>query len=417
MSPNDSASAPTAATHAGSPAPASRRNAITLSCLQALGGASPAIVIALGGLAGQQLASRPELATVPVTAYSLGLAFGTIPAALVMRRLGRRYGYVIGVLLGMAAGLIAAGGIYLQAFSLLCLGTLFAGLYSAYVQSYRFAAADAAAPQFRTRAIAWVMVGGLFGAIIAAQTIIHTRGIWPAVPYAASFIAQACIALLALPLVLSLRIAPPAAAQQARGGRPLGQIARTPRFIVAVLAGVISYGLMNFLMTATPLAMVGCGHTVSDATLGIQWHILAMYGPSFFTGRLIERYGKIAITTTGVALIGVACSVALSGLDIAHFWGTLIVLGLGWNFGFIGATSMVTDCYRPEEKSRVQALNDFLVFGSVAVASFSSGQVLARGGWQAVNLTVYPFVAAVLLALAWLWYRERRGGGSSGLPA
>ncbi|MBV6303663.1 MFS transporter [Candidimonas humi] len=412
MSPQDSA----ADTLAASPAPATRRNAVTLSCLQALGGASPAIVIALGGLAGQQLASRPELATVPVTAYSLGLAFGTIPAALVMRRLGRRYGYVIGVLLGMAAGLIAAGGIYLQAFSLLCLGTLCAGLYSAYVQSYRFAAADAAAPQFRTRAIAWVMVGGLFGAIIAAQTIIYTRGIWPAAPFAASFVAQACIALVALPLVLSLRIAPPAAAaRQAHGGRPLAQIARTPRFMVAVLAGVISYGLMNFLMTATPLAMVGCGHTVSDATLGIQWHILAMYGPSFFTGRLIDRYGKIAITTTGVALIGVACSVALSGLSVAHFWGTLIVLGLGWNFGFIGATSMVTDCYRPEEKSRVQALNDFLVFGSVAVASFSSGQVMARGGWHAVNFAVYPFVAVVLLALAWLWLRERRGG--TGLPA
>lgn len=389
--------------------PSEKRNAFTLSCLQALGGANPAIVIALGGLAGQQLASRPDLATVPVSIYSLGLAFGTIPAAMVMKRLGRRNGYFIGTLLGIAAGLTAAYGIFSHAFLVFCLGTLFSGLYAAYVQSYRFAAADAAPPAFRTRAIAWVMVGGLFGAIIAAQAIILTRDIWPAIPFAASFVAQAGVAALAIPLVMCLRTPPPSPKQQSvHGGRPLSEIARSPRFVIAVLAGVISYGLMNFLMTATPLAMIGCGHSVQDATLGIQWHILAMYGPSFFTGHLIERFGKILMTTLGLILIAVAGIVALSGLSVAHFWLTLILLGAGWNFGFIGATSMVTDCYRPEEKNRVQALNDFLVFGCVAVASFSSGHVLATGGWTAVNMIVFPFVAVILAALLWLWYYDRR---------
>ncbi|TAL88313.1 MAG: MFS transporter [Candidimonas sp.] len=386
-----------------------KRNALTLSCLQALGGANPAIVVALGGLAGQQLASRPDLATVPVSVYSLGLAFGTIPAAMIMKRLGRRNGYLIGTLLGIAAGLIAAYGIFSHDFLIFCLGTLFSGLYAAYVQSYRFAAADAALPAFRTRAIAWVMVGGLFGAIIAAQTIIFTHDIWPAIPYAASFVAQASIAMLAIPLVLFLRTPPSAPKHQTvQGGRPLSEIARSPRFVVAVLAGVVSYGLMNFLMTATPLAMIGCGHSLQDATLGIQWHILAMYGPSFFTGRLIERFGKILITTLGLLLIAAAGITALSGLSTAHFWLTLILLGAGWNFGFIGATSMITDCYRPEEKNRVQALNDFLVFGCVAVASFSSGHVLATRGWDAVNMTVFPFVAAILVALLWLWNYDRR---------
>ncbi|UHL64938.1 MFS transporter [Paralcaligenes sp. KSB-10] len=385
------------------------RHALTLSCLQALGGVNPAIVIALGGLAGQQLASRPDLATVPVSIYSLGLAFGTIPAALVMKRLGRRTGYLIGTLFGIAAGLVAAYGIFSQAFLIFCLGTLCSGLYAAYVQSYRFAAADAADPAYRTRAISWVMVGGLFGAIIAAQAIILTRNIWPAIPYAASFMAQASIALLAVPLVLSLRTPPTSVREEAvKGGRPLKEIARSPRFVIAVLAGVISYGLMNFIMTATPLAMIGCGHSLQDATLGIQWHILAMYGPSFFTGHIIERFGKIPVTTFGLILIGLAATVALAGVSVSHFWLALVLLGMGWNFGFIGATSMVTDCYRPEEKNRVQALNDFLVFGCVAVASFSSGHVLATQGWNSVNVLVYPFLAFVLLSLLWLWSHDRR---------
>jgi MFS family permease len=205
---------------------------------------------------------------------------------------------------------------------------------------------------------------------------------------------------MSMAVVSFLKPVPVGAAPKA-GGRPLGEIVRQPRFIVAVVAGLVSYALMSFVMTAAPVAMVGCGHGVGDAASGIRWHILAMFGPSFFTGRLITRFGKKPVTATGLCLIAVSAVIGLSGVDIAHFWATLILLGFGWNFGFIGATAMVTDCYRPEERTKVQAANDFLVFGSVAVASFSSGKLLNAGGWEIVNWMVFPPVVVALFLLAW----------------
>ena len=203
-------------------------------------------------------------------------------------------------------------------------------------------------------------------------------------------------------VVWFLRPAPVSiASTTAGGGRPLLEIVRQPRFIVAAVTGLVSYSLMTFMMTAAPLAMIGCGHSVGAAALGIQWHILAMFGPSFFTGRLISRYGKGPVTAAGLVLIAISAVIGLSGITIAHFWITLILLGLGWNFGFIGATALVTDCYRPEERAKVQAANDFLIFGSVAVASFSSGKLLSAGGWESVNWLVFPPVVIALALLAW----------------
>src|SRR5690606_6500193 len=217
-------------------------------------------------------------------------------------------------------------------------------------------------------AISWVMAGGLVAAFIATQAVILTRDIGITAPYAATFLALAGLSLLAVPLAMTLRIRHVRpATNQLQAGRPLRQIARSPYFVIAVLTGVVSYGLMTLIMTATPLAMHSCGHSLRDSTLGIQWHILAMYGPSFFTGDLIKRFGKITISLIGIIMIAVASAIALHGISIAHFWFALIMLGVGWNFGFIGATTMVTDCYRPEEKNRVQAVNDCLIFGSVAV--------------------------------------------------
>ncbi|SCB35180.1 MFS transporter [Rhizobium hainanense] len=382
---------------------ASKRNTWILTVAQAFGGANAPIVISLGGLVGQHLSPDPGLITLPVSLLNLGLALGTLPAAYVMRRFGRRRGYLFGTMIGMISGLIAAAGIILSSFVVFCLGTCMAGFYSSYVQSYRFAAADNATGAEAQRAIARVMVGGLIAAIIGPQLVIWTRDAVPGTAFAGSFISQAMLAALAFPVLWRLR-AP--SSQKSKGitdaaERPLLQILTSPRYLLAIASGVVSYGLMTFVMTASPVAMVGHGHSIDQAALGIQWHILAMYGPSFITGRLMVRFGKERVAAIGLLLIGCSAAVALFGFDIAHFWGSLLLLGIGWNFGFIGATSMVADCHTPAERSKVQGANDFLVFGTVACASFFSGSLLHSSGWEAINWIVLPAVALVLVPLVW----------------
>ena len=378
------------------------RNLSLLVAAQALGGASPPIIISLGGLVGQQLSSNPTATTLPVSIYQLGLALSTLPAAWLMQRLGRRWAYVLGAVLGVVSGIIAAQGIAQSDFVTFCIGTALAGFYAACVQSYRFAAADAVgAPHLQAKAISRIMVGGLIAAIIGPQVVIWTRDALPATPFAGSFYSQAALAALALPILLLLRL--PAPQKQAIVGtaRPLKAIAATPQFIEAAAAGVVSYGLMAFLMTAAPMAMVGCGHSVGEAALGIQWHVLAMFGPSFFTGRLIGRFGQRKITALGLVMIAASGLLALMGEGLSEFWGALILLGVGWNFGFIGATAMLTACYTPAERTKVQALNDFLVFGTVAIASFGSGQLLHSVGWSGINIGMQPLVVIVLAIMAW----------------
>lgn len=385
-----------------------QRNALVLSCAQVLGGANPAIVISLGGLVGQMLAEDKALATLPVSLYNLGVALGTVPAAMLMRRYGRRAAYMLGAAIGAVAGLLGAHGIASGVFALFCLATAIAGIYGACVQSYRFGATDGADPAFRPRAISWVMVGGLVGAVVGPQTVIWTRDAVAGMPFAGSFLGQAVLALLSIPILMMLRGTVKPAAERS-GGRPLLEIVSSGRFVVAVMAGIVSFGMMSFVMTAAPIAMVACGHTVGQAALGIQWHVLAMFAPSFFTGRLINRYGKERVTMAGLVLMAVSGTVALSGLSVAHFWLSLVFLGVGWNLGFIGATAMVTDCYRPEERTKVQAFNDLLVFGSVALASFSSGKLFNAAGWETINWLLYPAVAVVLVPLLWQWGRSARG--------
>ena len=396
------------------PAPAmERRNTPVLMAAQALGGASPPIIISLGGLVGQQLSEKPELATLPVSLFNLGLALSTIPAGMLIRRLGHRAAYTLGALLGCLAGLVAALGIFQGNFALFCTGTAVAGFYAACVQSYRFAASDTAAPSHRAQAISRIMIGGLVAAIIGPQVVIWTRDAFTSAPFAGSFLGQAALALLALPLFLMLRNPPRQTAIAGDTGRDLWSIARTPQFIVAAAAGVVSYGLMAFIMTAAPMAMVGHGFHAGEAALGIQWHILAMFGPSFVTGRLIARFGKIRITALGLVLIAASGLVAVAGQQLTHFWGSLILLGVGWNFGFIGATALLTDAYAPAERSKTQSLNDFLVFGTVALASFGSGGLLTSSGWNTINWLMLPVVAAVLLLLVWL--SRVQNNGATGL--
>lgn len=382
-------------------------NARVLTTAQALGGASPAIIVSIGGLVGQQLASNPALATLPISIFNLGLAIGTLPAAWLMRRFGRRMGYLFGALLGTVGGLVAAAGIYQQMFVLFCVGTMIAGFYASYVQSYRFAVVDGAPDEMKPRLISLVMFGGLFAAIIGPQTVIWTRDLMPLAPFAGAFLSQGLLAFLVIPIIWRLRSThndlqgSPAATPSDAPVRSLKEIASQPKFIVAVTAGVVSYSLMSFVMTAAPMAMVECCHTISQAALGIQWHVLAMFGPSFFTGRLIQRFGVTTVTVVGLLLMAVSGVIGLSGLSLSHFWVSLVLLGVGWNFSFIGATTMVTACHRPQEKNRVQALNDFMVFGSVAISSFASGQLLSVAGWAIINWIIFPGVLLVFALMVW----------------
>ena len=378
-----------------------RRNAIVLACAQALGGANPAIVISLGGIVGYQLAENKALATLPVSLLNLGIAAGVIPAAMLMRRAGRRAGYMVGALAGVLAGCVAAAAISREMFWLFCFATFIAGIYGAFVQSYRFAAIDSATEGFKAKAISWVMIGGLAAAIIGPQSVNLTRDLTPATPFAASFLAQSVLALIAILVVSRLKAPPPLPPGEYKG-RPLSVIMRQPRFLAAVIAALVTYGLMSFVMTAAPLAMIGCGHSIGDATNGISLHILAMFGPSFFTAQLIERFGKGAVTIAGLLLISVAAVVGLSGLSVPHFWVALVLLGLGWNFMFTGATTLLTQTYTPAEKARVQGINDLFVFCALITSSFSSGVLVATQGWQTINALAIPVMALTMGIFAWL---------------
>lgn len=392
-------------------APVAYRNALLYAACQAFGGAAGPINIALGGISGSYLLGADKsLATLPVSGYTLGIALGALPAALLMRAIGRKRGFMSGALIGIGGLLLAAWALVLHSFWLFALALTISGISGAFVQQYRFAAADLGSASFKARAISWVLVGGIFAAIVGPQAVIWTKDLLLPVPFAGAFLSGTALIAISLVVLAFLAPAHPEVLDNTaarRVARPLGQILRQPRFMVAALCGTATYALMSLVMTAAPLAMIGCGFTADESTLGIQWHVLAMFVPSFFTGRLIARFGKAPIVGTGL-LILVACGLlALAGVELFHFWGALILLGIGWNFGFIGATAMVTETYRSEEKGKAQGANDFILFGTVAFASFMSGQMLNAWGWDAVNWTIFPVVVLSLLALGWLVRLER----------
>lgn len=377
-----------------------RRNAFVLAGAQALAGGNSAVIFGSAGIIGAVLAPDRSLATLPITTYVVGLWIGTLPVGAIARRYGRLAAFETGALCGMLAGLVCATAVVFGSFTLLCLGTAFGGLYAAAHLSYRFAAADTASEAFRPKAIAWVLTGGVLAGIFGPQLIILTKDIFPQYLFAASYLAQAVVAIIAGVVLTLVRFPPLPQTTIASGGRPLAQIFRQPRLIAAVICGVASYGMMNLMMTSAPVAMIDCAYSVDDAALGLQWHVMAMYAPSFFSGMLIARFGAGAMIGLGLSLIAASAIAGLTGISVAHFWLALILLGLGWNFAFIGATAMVTQCHRPEERTRVQSVNDFLVFGSMAFGSFFSGQLLAKFGWAMINEVVLAFMfAAALLSL------------------
>jgi MFS family permease len=384
-----------------------RANVVRLAAAQALTGANSAVIFATGAIVGATLAPDVSLATVPISMYVLGLAGGTLPTGAISRAFGRRVAFIIGTACGVLTGLLGAFAILRGSFAMFCCATFLGGLYGAVSQSYRFAAADGASAEFRPRAVSWVMAGGVFAGVLGPQLVQWTMNVWPPFLFAFSFVVQAVVALVAMAILAGVD-APRPAPSDLRRGRPLFEIARQPRFIAAALCGVIAYPTMNLVMTSAPLAMQMCGLSVSDSNFGIQWHIVAMYGPSFFTGSLIARFGAPIVVAAGLLLEALGSAVGLSGVTAMHFWTTLIVLGIGWNFAFVGASALVLETHRVEERNKVQAFNDFLVFGMMAVGSFSSGQILANYGWSTVNWVVFPPVLVGLLVLATAPFAKRR---------
>lgn len=381
-----------------------RSNVVRLAVAQALAGANSTVVYATGAVVGDMLAPTRTLATLPISVFVVGMALCTLPLGAVAERHGRRIVFLLGAACGILAGLIAFVAILRASFALFCAATFFGGVYAAVVLSFRFAAADCAAPDRRPRALSAVMAGGVFAGVIGPQLVTHTMNLWPPYLFAATFVGQAAVAALSAVILAGVDLPPPAAADR-NAGRPLAVIARQPLFILAVICGVVSYLLMNFIMTAAPLAMKICGLPQESANLGLQWHVIAMYAPSFWTGRLITRFGASAIVAVGLSLIAASSSVGLLGIDVAHFWATLSLLGIGWNFGFIGASAMVLECHRPEEKARVQSLNDFVVFGTMTVGSFLSGGLLSSFGWSTVLVLSFAPLLIALLALIGFSYR------------
>jgi MFS family permease len=387
---------------------ADKANVLVLALCQALAMTGMSILATTSSLVGFSLAPSKTLATLPQAMQVTGTMLLAIPASLLMARIGRRGGFTLGALLGLAGALLATIAIFQASFILFCLGTLLLGAYNGFAIFYRFAAADTATGTFKAKAISLVMAGGVISAIFGPETAKWSRELFAPVLFAGCYLMIAVFAVVSVALLQFIRIPRPAI-PDFLGGRPLGQIVRQPRFIVAVLSGIAAYSTMSLLMTATPLAMIACAHPFEAAALVIQWHALGMFAPSFVTGHLIARFGVLRVMTTGAILLAVAVAIDLAGVTVAHFWLGLTLMGIGWNFLFVGATTLLAGAHAPEERAKTQAANDFLVFGLVSVASFSSGALLANFGWTMVNLAVLPLIA---LAGGAMLFRGRRAAAA-----
>ena len=383
-----------------------RRNVALLAACQAMLFTNNSTLIAINGLAGLALSPYKALATLPVACWVLGGAIGTMPASLHMKRVGRQAGLTSGTFWGIVGALVCGTAIWAQEFWLLCLGTLIWGVYNAYGQYYRFAAADASEAEFRPMAISLVLAGGLVGGILGpnlSRITVDMLG----TSFLGAYLALIGFALVTMALLRFIRIPTPSEAERTESGRPLSVIARQPKFIIAVLSAAISYGVMNFLMTSTPIAMQVCGHPYSDATFVISSHVVGMFAPSFFTGPLIKRVGPLPVMFTGALLNFGAIGIALSGLSVSQFWTSLVLLGVGWNFLYIGGTTLLTTTYRPEERAKAQGANDQSIFIMMAISSLTSGMTVTSAGWTRVNLVALPLVAVIAAAIAWYALHER----------
>lgn len=385
-----------------------RRNVLVLVAAQAILGAQLPMIFTIAGLAGSSLAPNICWATLPVTMMVVGSMLTATPISALMQRYGRRAGFFFGAAGGAVGAAIGAWGLATGSFLLFNIGAVCSGIYMSANGFYRFAAVDTASEAFRPKAISWVMAGGLLSAVVGPQMVKFTADAM-AVTFLGSYLAVIVLNLVGSFLFFALDIPkpkPPVAG--APVGRSRGELLRTPTILVAMICATVSYALMNLVMTSSPLAVVGCGFDKGNAADIVTAHVLAMYVPSFFTGHLIARFGTERIIALGLVILALAGAVAMAGVQLENFFAALMLLGLGWNFGFIGGTTLLTECYRSAEREKVQGLNDFAVFGTVAVASLVSGKLLDWFGWAAVNIAIFPTVALALSLILWAMVRRRR---------
>ena len=388
-----------------------KRNVAVLVAAQAILGAQMPMIFVIGGLAGGMLSPNPCLATLPISFIVFGSMITAPWLSPLMQRNGRRFGFFLGAASGAVGAMISAYGLYIGSFYVLLMGSLLTGVYMSAQGFYRFAATDTASEAFRPKAISYVMAGGLISAIIGPQLNKLVQDAF-VVPFFGTYLAVAALNLFGMLLFLALDLPKGTKGQPVMANAPKArsrrELLRDPRIIVAVICGMVAYSLMNLVMTSTPLAVVGCGFTKNNANDIVSAHVLAMFAPSFFTGNLIARFGAEKIIATGLVILMGAGMVALSGVAIPNFFGALILLGIGWNFGFIGATTMLSSAHAPHERGVVQGMNDMIVFGMVTVASLASGGLMkcsggtAVEGWDAVNLAMIPFLILAAGALIWL---------------
>jgi len=384
-----------------------KRNVLILASTQALFQTVSVMVITLSGIVGWMLATDKSMATLPIALMMVAAAVTMIPASLFMQRYGRKAGFLLGAILGGVAGLLAAVAIWMQSFPLFVAANMLVGSYQAFAQYYRFAAAEAASADFRSRAISWVIAGGVIAAVAGPNLVRFTQNVGT-VPSALTYLSMVALSIMAI-LLLSRLALPAASANEAQGeARALPAILKQPIFLTALAGSTIGSAVMLLVMTATPLAMQICGQPIGAAATVIQWHVLGMFAPSFFTGNLIRRFGVLTIMTGGVALLLGHVAIALSGIEYLHFLSGLILLGVGWNFLFVGGTTLLTEAYRPSERAKVQAAHDFLMYIAISIATFSSGSLLSTFGWQAVNLAVLPMLAIALLMIIVLGLQQKR---------
>ena len=377
---------------------------------QAVLGSQLQINIILGGLAGAFLANNAAFATLPISLIMLTAMFGAPLASHIMGRFGRRVGFLIGAAGGGIGGALAATALMIGRFDLLLLGAGLTGLYYSFHGFYRFAAADTASPAFRPKAISWVLAGGLVGAILGSEVVKVSSDLLSPIPFAGAYLVVVLLNITGAIGIAFLDIPPPPRGSKDKpAGRPLGEIVCQPETVVAVLCAMMSYGTMVLVMTSTTLAMVEHGFTTNHAADVIRWHALAMFGPSFVTGNIIARFGHLPVMSFGLVLLGTCCVIALVGVGLEHFYIALILLGLGWNFSFIAATGLLSNTHSASERAKVQGLNDFLVLGTVSLASLSSGALLNLFGWPAVQLAAAPALVIAACALVWLGVSKRRG--------
>jgi len=383
-----------------------RFNIFMLATAQGLYLVSGVTFIMFAGLVGQMLAENKLLATLPIAVLTIGTATSTIPMSMLMKRIGRRFGFLIGATAGISAGALGAYAITQSSFVMFCFAALIMGIYQACTQYYRFAAVESAPIDYVSRAVSYVLLGGVISALFGPTLAVYSRDFLAPVPFAGSFLMASMISVVALIPLSLVRIPRPAEDGNHEGARPLRVIMRQPAFIAAVLNAATSYGLMVLVMTATPLAMTACGFEMHDTGSVIQWHVLAMFVPSFFTGTLIHRFGVLTILFSGMALFIVSAVFATSGIEMLNFGAALILLGVAWNFLFVGGTTLLTEAYQPSEKAKTQGLNEFIVFASAATGSFASGGLFNLSGWDAVNYGMAPFLVVTFVAT--LWYARSK---------